>query len=471
MCEIMTCKYFWLILAFATAPFLSELAYAEPHAGSWSPLQTLSSPPARLRHAFTYDSKQNVAVLFGGTVISNGSFAVLGDTWLWNSATKNWQGPLALISAPSPRYGSAMIYDSNRGVVVLFGGAGANNIALSDTWEFNGTTWKEVTPVNSPAARLFHALAYNSAQQQVVLFGGLSGSNLVQDTWTWNGSEWNQLTNGGPSSRELHSLSYDSLQDKVLLFGGFQGSSYLNDLWQLNGPTWVKNVTSGPEPRIESTFTYVPNLTKSIIFGGLTESGLPLGDTWLWNSTSWEQSQIVGPSPRLGAASTYDSQLSGVLLFGGADNSGNLFGDTWIFSNLDSDNDGVNEYSDLCPVDPLKSTLGICGCGTPDTNPACENNLPNIKPNRVVLKMNKQKLRVKMQSFSNVRYILSYYEKVSGGKKPKIITIKKNSSTLDISRLKQGHRYVFSYRLVNMKSPIVHSKISPALSYKVLYKR
>jgi hypothetical protein len=38
---------------------------------------------------------------------------------------------------PSPRFFSSMVFDIDRKVVVLFGGAGPN-LYYNDTWEWNG---------------------------------------------------------------------------------------------------------------------------------------------------------------------------------------------------------------------------------------------------------------------------------------------------------------------------------------------
>jgi hypothetical protein len=308
-------------------------------------------------------------------------------------------------------------------------------------------------------------------RQRTILFGGLSGSTLMQDTWEWDGLQWTQLSNSGPSKRELHSLSYDQIGNKVYLFGGFQSSKYLDDLWEFDGSNWKLNDAIAPEARIESSFTYEPHLNQSILFGGLTEAGLPLGDTWAWDGTTWNSLLAGGPSPRRGAVTTYDSKLSGIILFGGADNNGNVYGDTWIFSAIDSDNDGIKDQLDLCPSDPLKTVPGVCGCGTADKSLACSANIKNIKPKRPNLKMNKQKLRIRMQAFSNISYRLTYYEKVGAKVKPKIISKKSRSSTVDISRLKNGHTYFFSYRLSENAKSKKLSKVSSTVKFKISFKK
>ena len=46
-----------------------------------------------------------------------------------------------------------MAYDSDRRVTVLFGGDSTGYSRLNDTWEFDGTTWRELNPNQSPSGR------------------------------------------------------------------------------------------------------------------------------------------------------------------------------------------------------------------------------------------------------------------------------------------------------------------------------
>ncbi|MCA8975634.1 MAG: hypothetical protein KDC98_13010 [Planctomycetes bacterium] len=100
--------------------------------------------------------------------------AFLADTWDYDGV--NWS-LLAPTTNPSARSDHAMVYDSARGRIVLFGGLDASFSYLADTWEYDGVNWVLRTPAISPPARAYHAMAYDSVRGQVVLFGG--GSNVV----------------------------------------------------------------------------------------------------------------------------------------------------------------------------------------------------------------------------------------------------------------------------------------------------
>ena len=75
-----------------------------------------------------------------------------------------------------------MIYDSARGVTVLFGGWDGSY--KGDTWEWEGTTWTLLSEVGPPG-RLYSAMAYDSARAVTVLFGGAAEPLLrtANDTW------------------------------------------------------------------------------------------------------------------------------------------------------------------------------------------------------------------------------------------------------------------------------------------------
>src|SRR5689334_18573738 len=78
-------------------------------------------------------------------------------------------------TGPSARSGAAMAYDPATGDVVLFGGK-SGNVALSDTWLWNGSTWTEVLLSTKPPPLFFASMAYDATTGNVVLFGGENGS-------------------------------------------------------------------------------------------------------------------------------------------------------------------------------------------------------------------------------------------------------------------------------------------------------
>ena len=51
-------------------------------------------------------------------------------------------------------------------------------------------TWKAAAPVDSPPSRGAAAAAYDAVGDVVVISGGRTGSQVLGDTWAWNGLDW-----------------------------------------------------------------------------------------------------------------------------------------------------------------------------------------------------------------------------------------------------------------------------------------
>ena len=117
-----------------------------------------------------------------------------------DTPTPTWT-QLSPSTSPYPSVHASMAYDSGTGQLVLFGGYGAGG-TYSNTWTWNGSTWTEQFPATSPSARNFASMAYDPGTGQLVLFGGVDSNsgNEFADTWTWNGSDWTELT---PSTSPL----------------------------------------------------------------------------------------------------------------------------------------------------------------------------------------------------------------------------------------------------------------------------
>src|SRR6185437_10467658 len=105
---------------------------------------------------------------------------------------------------------------SNRQRTVLFGGlaaatSGSTTVQLNDTWEWNGTSWSQIS-VNGPPARAHMAGGYDPQRRRVVMHGGTNpDGSAVLDTWEYDGTVWTRQSTATPSNLTLPSpLVYDS---------------------------------------------------------------------------------------------------------------------------------------------------------------------------------------------------------------------------------------------------------------------
>jgi hypothetical protein len=173
-------------------------------------------------------------------------------------------------------------------------------------------------------------MAFDSATNQLILFSGIGNSGLINDTWSWDGTNWIQLFPAtSPLAREAAVMAFDSATNRLILFGGFDGignSGYLNDTWSWNGSTWTQlfPATSPPE-RVFSSLAFDTSAGQLILFGGTGISDAPLNDTWSWNGTNWIQlSPATSPPASEAAVMAFDSVTNQLILFGGISNTGYL---------------------------------------------------------------------------------------------------------------------------------------------------
>jgi hypothetical protein len=211
------------------------------NASSWETLGSLAERPT-VDGGFVYDAQRNRFVIYGG---SPGDGQVYSDTWEVNGTTWNRLN----VSGPNPRQAFAMVYDSKRARTVLFGGMGpaqGGNIGtmFGDTWEFDGSTWRQVA-TTGPSPRIAMGYAYDSNRGLLLAFGGLAPTGFLGDTWSYDGSQWRKVSDFGPAARMMGFMAYDKRRDRVVLFGGRNGpGADLNDTWEWDGAAWRRVETA-----------------------------------------------------------------------------------------------------------------------------------------------------------------------------------------------------------------------------------
>jgi N-acetylneuraminic acid mutarotase len=317
----------------------------DPAAGKWSELQPKNAPSARYAFGLVWDSKRNVAVLFGGMEKPQAGLNGIPkqDIWEWDPSTQAWTNRTTTGSKPSPRYGHAMTYDPGRGVTVLAGGWDiANGGGLADVWEWDPSTgaWTERltgSEPNLPAPRRFASLVADSARSRLDLVGGLTTSPVVApDGEIWElepvAATFTDRTpppaKAWPTPRELHSMAFCPTTGKTYVFGGSDSNNaYLDDLWEWDGSAWTEvEADLRPSARMNAALAYDPFRKSLILYGGVNDGSAPgvatviLGDTWEWNPGTRKWSQLhpaSSPEPRVGAGMVSDSGRAKLLLFGG----------------------------------------------------------------------------------------------------------------------------------------------------------
>ena len=285
-------------------------------------------PSARSGRTLTFLEHLGKALLFSNTS-SN-------DTWEWNGSSWTQLSPA---TSPPIRIGAALVYDPNRRVSVLFGGG---VLAPTDeTWEWIGTNWAQKNPVQRPIPRSDHAMVFDPIRQRVVLFGGLDNrfGRFLDDTWTWDGTDWTQVATGNPPGRYQHAMAFDEARGVVVLFGGGSSQTLFNDTWEWDGTVW-RDVTRFPAPRsrVGHAMAYHAVRQRVILFAGHTMFGGGVVDeTWEWNGVSrtWVPLfPLSTPGPKWLHGMVYDRWRSRMIVFGGYNNFAPVTDETWTFSEI-----------------------------------------------------------------------------------------------------------------------------------------
>ena len=233
----------------------------------------------------TYDTKRKVLVLYGGLQSEDQNFE---DTWEWDGI--NWTQHTS--EGPGPREAAGIAYDSTRERAVLFGGAQSGRM-MNDTWEWNGNEWTLLS-TDGPSARFPAGFVYDDAHHNVMLFGGHAFDNQEMttygDTWTWDGTSWVEITAEGPPPRDGADTVFLQDSRQILLFGGAEIDSdvtLLNDTWLWDGNQWDQVEAEGPPVRVHPAMAFDAMRGKVVMTGGSNAPSTVLSDTWEWDGQAW----------------------------------------------------------------------------------------------------------------------------------------------------------------------------------------
>jgi hypothetical protein len=333
----------------------STSAWAQCVSPYWQQLNPAQSPPGPYRgyHAMAYDSKRAVTVLYGGAHLDsfrtygyghNGE-DVLGDTWEFDGLT--WRQILPS-TQPFTLVEHAMSYDPVTAVMVMFGGVVgiANYPANGFTWEYDGTDWHAINVSGDhPEARWDHRMVYDSARGVHVMYGGFvygrepgdpfDIARPVSETWEYDAKAhtWTLRSTNGPPRRVSTAMVYDSARNQTVLFGGFlydadSFTDHADDTWVWNGAqgTWTQLLPAHkPAGRGDHEMAFDLLRGVAVLLGGeiITQRysnsvvTAYTRETWEWNGSDWEDRSLVynfccNAQP---SAMVYESARQQVMLF------------------------------------------------------------------------------------------------------------------------------------------------------------
>lgn len=266
--------------------------------------------------------------MFGGTPHFD-RVQFFNDTWEWDGA--DWS-QVSVAHTPPARHAAYMAYDSDRHVVVLYGGQHGfgSGSSWGDMWEYDGSDWRQIFPLHTPGERGEGAMAYDRVRHVLVLYGGhIGGGNDLNDTWEYDGLDWRRvITSNTPSLGNNEFMVFDRNRAKILLNGGCGNG---DRAWLYDGVDWSEGPV-GPPGRNGLSMAYHPPSGKAVVFGGSVNcTYVARGDTWEWLGSSWQQVSPLGsPAPRWGMPMDYVPASDGLVAFGGG-GYGPGTAETWIY--------------------------------------------------------------------------------------------------------------------------------------------
>jgi len=236
-------------------------------AGAWSDKGPAHIPHFSSGYALCQDTDGKVIIYYGL------------ETWEWGGA--DWTQLVPGTSPGNRTEGIAMAYFSSSGLLIMYGGS----LLLTTTYGWNGNDWGQIVTAHNPGARSRHDMAYDTNRDVIVLYGGYNMDGPKYDTWEFNGADWTQVvTAHHPTVNQYYEMTYDPIGKRVLLFGGANGGTYYNELWSYDGSDWT-NIGSkaGTLPSVRSYHgfrCYDGFDNKLILVGGYDSFGGPRSDMY-----------------------------------------------------------------------------------------------------------------------------------------------------------------------------------------------
>ena len=313
-----------MVVSTYSIPQVAQISEAEQET-DWVKMSAINLPKGRGDSEMAYDSESGVVILYGGAVDD------MNDTWAYNYSTNNWTNMNVSIGSKMIQ---SMAYDSESDRIILFGGSSEmmNLIWQDETWayDYNTNTWENMNPISNPPARGLSDMVYDSESDRIILFGGIGTINY-DDTWIYdyNSNTWTEMNPvDAPSARAAHSMAYNSKINRTLLFGGgdifeISPTSASVETWEYdyNSNTWLnKEPSSHPPGLFNPGFEYDVVSEKTILFCGEKGTRDKNTRTWVYDHTSNKWLDVNSPSRPYGVSglcSTYESNTKRVLSFGG----------------------------------------------------------------------------------------------------------------------------------------------------------
>ncbi|MFT3914858.1 MAG: hypothetical protein QM704_12320 [Anaeromyxobacteraceae bacterium] len=293
------------------------------------------------QHAAAYDASSKRVVMFGDTAVP--------------STLRAWDGAAYASLAPGDPEAdgnpsvlsrtSTPVYVPGRGRVVF-----PQQGNTLETWEWDRVSWAHRASGGANAAGSGSAIG--ALGSDVLLFGGNALNVALGDTYRWNGAAWSLLEaashpvgafGAAGKFRTEAGTATDTVGNKLYRVGGYD--SYFDtsahqqctlDVWEWTGATWALSTGGGPtwnDPEGDGTPSATVNAVvppckcrDHVVWSTALSTLLLLDDSanfssgpyvvWEWRraTTSWAKHTLTGPQPSSLMAFFWDTTLGAPVL-------------------------------------------------------------------------------------------------------------------------------------------------------------
>lgn len=320
----------------------------------WSNLTSLvgTHPSARYLSAMTWDAADGYVLAYGGLFLNTSTSHFMGDTWTYLNGT--WQNVTgSVIGSPPKLAGAALAYDWVEGAVILFGGA-LTNLAFSNvTYSYAHGVWTNITTTVGPAPspRYATSMVWDSNDSELLLTGGLAvNDHPVPGTWLFKGARWSNITAASALPAILYTpnladdpTDHGALASSIMSYSATGGAPFFPGTFLFSGGKW-HNLT--PTLALEPPMIYVgamayvsPTVGIFLVTGVLVNRS---GDfqtgsvVWAYHGGAWSNiTSTVGPGPSGDGAAgvTFDPVDQSILVVGGISlTSSRVVDQVWVLS-------------------------------------------------------------------------------------------------------------------------------------------
>lgn len=132
-----------------------------------------------------YDSPRGRALLFGGFGGGNRN-----DTWEWDGTTWVDRTPASVKPPAAIRSTSSTIRSAGHAALRRLPAGAAARVRRHLAVERRDADVEQSDSVAESRTLVGHAMTFDTDRGTVLLFGGGGGPALSSDTWEWNGTSW-----------------------------------------------------------------------------------------------------------------------------------------------------------------------------------------------------------------------------------------------------------------------------------------